>query len=178
MKVTRQAPPSDPRLVADAAGTEWSTGYFPAHWRTGTALFMPMLRAPGDPSRRSREARQAHRRLQNLDNYEWIELRKKTAAQWREIILTHMDDGQARSANRIAVEICDHTADIMGELFYEALFDLAEDGWLEHTTKTPILWRARMVSHESVTLVPLPHPCNNPRCAACDAHHGEERAHP
>lgn len=160
-------PSRGPRLVADAAGVEWSSGFFPPEWREGMAVYMPMARAPGDPERSTRKAKHAAREAagrHRLD-YEWRALRKLPAEEWARLVLDHLGDGVARTANRIGVELCDHTADVMPSAFFRALFDLAEQGWLEHTMEIPIFWRARLPSHDSVTMEPLPRPCTNPRCA-------------
>jgi len=114
---------------------EWVTGKLVD--RSGTSNYIVLIRAPGDPDRTPRGAR-------NRDRVGWQhDLGKTTVKEWKEIILQHLSDGVARTFNRIGVELLDKTADTLLGLNPErALWSLVEDGRVAHTLRAPIYFRS------------------------------------
>ena len=112
---------------------EWQTGKLVD--RSGTFAYIILVRAPEDPSRSPRGTRK--------DRVGWQhDLAKTTIKEWEEIILQHLSDGEARTFNRIGVELLDKTADTLLKLNpEEALWSLVAEGRVAHTLRAPIYFR-------------------------------------
>lgn len=104
--------------------------------RSGMSQYLHIIRGADDPERsprplRGREDRAPHRTLADTP-----------IATCETQILGVLSDGQARTFNRIGVELLDHTADtLMGSPYDEALWTLVDRGELEHTLDAPIFFR-------------------------------------
>ncbi len=104
---------------------------------SGLARYTVLIRAPGDPERRPRENRQAamgHRAAA----VEWRAWHKASAEEWRARIVAHLADGMPRTLNRIAVELVDATADVVGEAALAGLWLAVERGEIWWTADAPI----------------------------------------
>lgn len=97
-------------------------------------------RAPGDPERRSREARHDAMGVAAAAS-EWKRIRKATVEQWAERFLALLSDGRAVTLNALTVELADITADVVGDNAIAALWLLKDRGLVEHTIDAPVLWR-------------------------------------
>jgi hypothetical protein len=104
--------------------------------RSGMAAYVHLQRSYGDPERSPREARKG-------SSTAWRQrFHVSTVPAWREAILEHMRDGQARTFNRIAVELTDATADVVfGKAPDVALWQLVAEGLLEFTPHAPVFFR-------------------------------------
>lgn len=72
---------------------------------------------------------------------------EKSQPVWREKLLEHLGDGEARTFNRIMVELADFTADTAFEKAPDhALWQLVDEELVEHTAVAPILFRMRHMS--------------------------------
>jgi hypothetical protein len=101
------------------------------------ASYLHMVRAPDDPERTppNGKDRTALWRRQ---------LKKASVEVWMERLLMHLAEHGAMTFNRACVELVDKTADVVhGTALDEALWTLVSRGHVEHTTKTPIKFRAR-----------------------------------
>lgn len=110
--------------------------------RSGLAYYTVMIRAPWDPERRPREVTQAeygHR----VSAVRWREWRKVTAEEWCERIAAHLEDGEPRTLNRMAVEIVDATADMVGDAAIDGLWLAVERGLICWTPQAPVHFTAR-----------------------------------
>lgn len=104
--------------------------------RNGIAQYLHIIRAPGDPERSPRPPGGRKDRAPHLT------LAETPVAACEAAILGVLADGQARTFNRIGVELLDHTADtLMGSPYDEALWGLVGRGELEHTLDAPVLFR-------------------------------------
>jgi hypothetical protein len=115
---------------------DWISGYQVD--REGVFAYVHLVRAPDDPERPPRPAGgQADRRPH-------LTLDKSKPEDWREPLRALLADGQARTFNRIGVELLDLTADVLFESPVDrALWELVFDGEVEQTMKAPILFRRR-----------------------------------
>jgi hypothetical protein len=113
---------------------EWQTGKLVD--RSGTFAYIILVRAPEDPERLPRGKGKK-------DRVGWQhDLAKTTIKEWKEIILQHLSDGEARTFNRIGVELLDKTADTLLQLNpEEALWSLVTEGKVAHTLRAPIYFR-------------------------------------
>lgn len=126
-------------MSGPSADAEWTSD--PVD-RTGLASYMHLIRAPGDPERRSRKARQdAMGKAQAATH--WRTLAKAPVAQWRAAIAELLSNGTPRTFNSISVALCDMTADVAPDNADTALWALVADRVLEHTLETPIYFRTR-----------------------------------
>ncbi len=104
--------------------------------RTGMARYLHIIRAAGDPERTprpkgGRQDRAPHRTLAAA-----------SPVACEAEILELLADGEARTFNRIGVELLDHTADtLMGSPYDTALWTLVARDELEHTLDAPVLFR-------------------------------------
>lgn len=105
--------------------------------RSGLAQYTVLIRAPGDPERRSRETRQAAMGHEGAA-VEWRTWRKASAEEWRARIVAHLADGIPRTLNRIAVELVDATADVVGDTAEAGLWLAVERGEVWWTSTAPI----------------------------------------
>jgi PAS domain-containing protein len=104
--------------------------------RTGAARYVHLIRAPDDPERSPRPVGGRQDRAPHLT------LAKASPASCVELLLCLLADGIPRTFNRMAVELFDHTADIVfGSPLDEALWHLVDDERLEHTLTAPVLFR-------------------------------------
>jgi len=100
------------------------------------ARYLHIIRAGDDPERSprpigGRKDRAPHRTLAETP-----------IATCEAQILGLLADGDARTFNRIGVELLDHTADtLMGSPYDAALWNLVDRGELEHTLDHPVLFR-------------------------------------
>lgn len=108
---------------------------------SGPAFYTIMIRAPGDPERRTREDRHAAMGRATA-SAEWKEIRRATVEQWADRFLALLGDGRAATLNALTVELADITADVVGDNAIDALWLLKERGLVEHTVDAPVLWRA------------------------------------
>jgi hypothetical protein len=106
----------------------------------GDEVYLIMVRAPGDPERRSREARHDAMGVAAAAS-EWKRIRKATVEQWAERFLALLSDGRAVTLNALTVELADITADVVGDNAIAALWLLKDRGLVEHTIDAPVLWR-------------------------------------
>ena len=123
---------------APSTALEWTRALVD---RTGPARYAILVRAPGDPERRSRENRHAALGRAAAGS-EWKEMRKATAETWAERFAAVLADGRPRTLNALTVELADATADVAGDNAEAALWLLKERGQVEHTVEVPVLWRA------------------------------------
>ena len=106
--------------------------------RSGAQVYLHLVRAPDDPERSPRP------RGGQPDRAPHRTLAKRKAADWEPVLLEALADGQARTFNRIGVELFDLTADVLCTTpVDEALWNLVHRGLLEHTLQIPILFRLR-----------------------------------
>lgn len=107
---------------------------------SGLAAYTILIRAPGDPERRSREERHAAMGVVAA-SAEWKQLRKASVETWVERFRALMADGVPRTYNAMTVELIDATADVAPDNAEAALWLLKERGEVEHTVDAPVLWR-------------------------------------
>lgn len=109
--------------------------------RSGLNAFVVVIREPHDPERRPRELSAQYGRAWQR----WKRKLKKTLIEEvAEQIMAHLEDGVARTLNRISVEMLDTTADVtFGTKFEEALWLLVRQKRVEYTPKAPVLFRKR-----------------------------------
>lgn len=121
---------------------EWNTRELPH--LGGNYKYVVIRRAPGDPERTDR-ARSLGGKTWGPEKIAALEkLRKAPVDEWRDRILRHLADSVPRTFNRLGVELCDRTADmLLGSNAEKALWALVESGQLEHTMASPILFRRR-----------------------------------
>lgn len=127
--------------AVDASPTEpvWHSGLVA---RGGAAAYTHLIRAADDPVRSGAE--RSERRGWNAQDSR-RRLNARSVAYHAQLIRRHLADGQARTFNRIAVELYDKTADVVFTTrVNEALWLLVERREIEHTMSAPILFRARM----------------------------------
>lgn len=108
--------------------------------RSVPETFLHIVRASGDPERRSREERQAI--YGEGSSTQWKTLRKQTPEQWAERIAGHLADGVPRTFNRIMVELADCTADVVfGDAPDRGLWLLVRQSRVMMTVRVPIYFR-------------------------------------
>jgi len=110
----------------------------PAIDRSGAAAaYVHLIRGADDPERAPRT------RGPDRDAAPHLTLKRTTTIdQWRARILAHMADRVPRTFNRIGVELCGLTADVLFSTPADpALWALVEAGDLELTMEAPILFR-------------------------------------
>jgi len=130
-------PERDGEKIPPPPDMEWSTGQ--RLDTSGAAVYVIMIRAPGDPDRKPRSAGPGGRQADRTPHQT---IKKRDVADIRSEISAHMADGKPRTFNAIGVELWDKTADIVGGTKAEdALWQLVEAGELEHTLKAPIRFR-------------------------------------
>lgn len=102
------------------------------------AKYIIMVRGPEDPERTPRH-------LRNPESPNWYRHLKSTPIKvWRERLLRQLADGEARTFNRLGVELIDKTADTLhGSVVEEALWSLCLDGLVEFTPRSPVYFRLR-----------------------------------
>ena len=108
---------------------------------SGPAFYTIMIRAPGDPERRTREDRHAAMGVAAAAG-EWKEIRKASVEVWAARFLAALAGGRVATLNALTVELADTTADVVGDNAIDALWMLKERGQVEHTVDAPVLWRA------------------------------------
>lgn len=107
---------------------------------SGLAGYVILVRAPGDPERRSREARHAAMGREAAGS-EWKSLAKVGVEAWAERFRALLSDGRPRTYNALCVEAADATADVAPDNAEAALWLLKDRGLVEHTIDAPVLWR-------------------------------------
>lgn len=107
---------------------------------SGPAFYTIMIRAPGDPERRTREARHEAMGVKAAAG-EWKEIRKASVEVWAQRFAELLADGRAATLNALTVELADTTADVVGDNAIDALWLLKERDLVEHTVDAPVLWR-------------------------------------
>ena len=110
---------------------------------SGPAFYTIMIRAPGDPERRTRESRHEAMGVAAAAG-EWKQIRKASVEVWAERFLVALTGGRAATLNALTVELADTTADVVGDNAIDALWLLKERGQVEHTIDAPVLWRRVM----------------------------------
>jgi hypothetical protein len=106
---------------------------------SGLAAYAILVRAPGDPERRSREERHAAMGVEAASG-EWKQLAKVKVDQWAGRFCELLRDGP-RTFNALCVLAADATADMAGPNAAAALWALKAAGIVEHTIDVPVLWR-------------------------------------
>lgn len=106
---------------------------------SGLAAFAILVRAPGDPERRSREERHAAMGVAAAAG-EWKQLAKVPQDAWADRFRTLLADGP-RTFNAMCVLAADATADMAGPNAIAALWALKTAGVVERTIDVPVLWR-------------------------------------
>lgn len=134
-------------LAFDAAPSHW---YDAAEWtyctglpdRSGASVYTVLIRAPWDPERRPREA--VHAEMGNrAAALRWKNWRKVSAEEWCARIVEHLADGEPRTLNRMAVEMVDATADVVGDTAEAGLWLAVERGLVWWTPLAPIHFTLR-----------------------------------
>lgn len=105
--------------------------------RSGPAQYTVLIRAPWDPERRPREVRQAEMGKEAAA-VAWQAWRKAPPEEWRARIVAHLADGVPRTFNRIAVELVDASADVVGDTAEAGLWLAVERGEIWWTNEAPI----------------------------------------
>lgn len=115
---------------------EWWTHCRPDYDAHPMAKYTIMIRAPDDPERLPRPpGGQADR----FPHHTIAGMEVKTI---KRILLKHLDDGVARTLNRMGVELWDKTGDTTGGSKIEtALWELCVEGQLAFTSHSPILFK-------------------------------------
>lgn len=104
---------------------------------TGAEAYIHLVRAPDDPERKKWERGERDLAAEWLRN-----LNRSEPSFWQPKLLALLQDGAARTFNRIGVELIDKTADVLfGTPVETALWDLLERGAIEMRNHTPILFR-------------------------------------
>jgi hypothetical protein len=104
--------------------------------RSGVAQYVHLIRDPNDPERSPRPVGG------RLDRAPHRTLAEVAVESCRSDIVGLLSDGEPRTFNAIGVELLDHTADTLFLSPYdEALWQLVEEGLLEHTLEAPIFFR-------------------------------------
>jgi hypothetical protein len=106
---------------------------------SGLAAYAILVRAPGDPERRSREERHAAMGVAAAAG-EWKQLAKVKVDQWAGRFTAILRDGP-RTFNALCVLAADATADVAPDNAEAALWALKAAGVVEHTIDVPVLWR-------------------------------------
>ena len=109
---------------------------------SGPAFYTIMIRAPGDPERRTREDRHAAMG-RAAASAEWKSLAKVSVETWAERFRALLAGGRTLTFNALCVETADATADVAPDNAEAALWLLKERGEVEHTVDAPVLWRMR-----------------------------------
>ena len=136
-KKTSRRPPAE-RALQKRESAKWHSRELPD--RSGMYDYVVLIRAPGDPERKPRPKKGQPRQ----EAAPHLRIKKTNAESWAKQIATHMNDGRERTFNRIAVEMLDKTADVVGgTTFEDALWLLVKQGVLEYTWEAPILFRKR-----------------------------------
>jgi hypothetical protein len=107
---------------------------------SGLAAYAILVRAPGDPERRSREERHAAMGVAAAVG-EWKQLAKVPQDTWVDWFRWLLADGTPRTFNAMCVELADATADVAPDNAEAALWALKAAGVVEHTSDVPVLWR-------------------------------------
>ncbi len=107
---------------------------------SGLAGYTIMVRAPGDPERRTREARHAAMGVA-ASAVEWKSLAKVSVSAWAGRFRALLADGRPRTYNALCVEAADATADVAPDNAEAALWAMKSAGEVEHTIDAPVLWR-------------------------------------
>jgi hypothetical protein len=114
----------------------WVTGDRPCYECDPMTQYTIMIMGPDDPDRRPRpvggqEDKTPHRTIA-----------KMTESQIAKAIVNHMADGEARTLNRLSVELWDKQGSITGGTkVEEVLWQLVLDKTLEFTMEAPVLFR-------------------------------------
>lgn len=114
---------------------EWVTKDLPD--LSGMQQYTVCIRSYIDPERMPREL------MKRDTQAKWLkELMKQPVEAMEVAVMAHMADGQARTFNRIGVEMMDKTADlILGTPFEEAMWSLVAKGELAFTMVAPVFFR-------------------------------------
>ena len=118
---------------------QWLTGYAPEEWRDG---YTHLIRAPGDPdevaprghgrARQRRWGESPHRAVATMDADAVVDA-----------LLDALGDDEL-TFNALSVRAFDLTADVaFGTKINALLWDLVDEGALEHTGGSPVLFRRR-----------------------------------
>jgi hypothetical protein len=107
---------------------------------SGLAAYAILVRAPGDPERRSREERNEAMGREAAGT-EWKQLAKVKVDKWAGRFRALLSDGRPRTYNALCVEAADATADVAPDNAEAALWLLKDRGLVEHTSDVPVLWR-------------------------------------
>lgn len=117
----------------------WLTGYAPLEWRTA---YTHVIRAPDDPdekdtrghdgTRQRRWGMAPHKVIATMDPDRIVD-----------VLISTLGD-EAMTFNALSVRAFDLTADITYDTRVDRLlWDLVEEGVLEHTEAAPVLFRRR-----------------------------------
>jgi hypothetical protein len=101
--------------------------------RSGPARYVHLIRFASDPQR-SRAAKR--------DPFAWRKLDEQSPEEWAARIVAHLGDGQARTFNRIMVELTNFTADVAFDSNADSgLWRAVERTLVVHTLEAPIFFR-------------------------------------
>lgn len=110
--------------------------------RSGIAKYLHLIRSPDDP-------KELPRGVLKRDPSGWRQaMHPGTLDQWKEDFKELTRDYKPRTFNHIMLSVSEGywTADrAAGKAPDEALWELVQEGWLEHTLEKPILFRRRYV---------------------------------
>ncbi len=131
-----------PKLPSDEVrGPEfWLSG---RHRPKGIHSFLHIVRAESDPARLSREQRQKKHGAEVSQIWKKA-MHVSQVPKWREEIIKLLEDGLARTFNRIVLEISkgEYTADVaMGKAPDVALWQLVTEWELSFTNESPVYFR-------------------------------------
>lgn len=116
--------------------SKWFTRCRPNYEKQPMSEYTIIIHGPNDPERKPRPAGG------QADRFPHHTLSKLSESQIAKLILDLLSDGEARTLNRIGIEIWDKPSSILsGSKVEEVLWELVMDGTLEFTRVSPILFR-------------------------------------
>ncbi|MCH9637741.1 MAG: hypothetical protein K0U16_07340 [Gammaproteobacteria bacterium] len=120
---------------------EWLTGYAPVEWREG---YTHLIRAPGDPDERLARGHGRARQRRWGEAGPSRKISKMDSEQIVEELLSALGEEEL-TFNAISVRAFDLTADVaFGTKINALLWDLVDEGALEHTRRAPVRFRKRV----------------------------------
>ena len=112
--------------------------------RSGITAYLHLIRSAQDPERSPRPEGG------RLDRAPHRTLTRTAVDHWAARICERMADGVARTFNRIGVELLDQSSDmLLDSPVDQALWQLVDQGTLEHTMEAPILFRLWEKLHDA-----------------------------
>ena len=100
--------------------------------RDGAARYVHLIRSSDDPERAPRGG---------IGSTDWKRVGDLPVAEWARRIERHLADGEARTFNRLALELTGFTADVVfEETFDHGLWHAVEQGRVVWTAEAPVLF--------------------------------------